>query len=280
MHDRMFPRWGMALFALLPLSEILYVRVGPQTMYAAALASLICALVCVCCVRLSRPFREIPFLRWVLAVFALWPLSRSVARMAVFLHRTVFTTRPLWSLVLLLTICALLTATSGLNRCAMWALPVAFVAGLVIVLSGVLTMGDIQPSYWQNPAPTLFTQMWSILDTLLPAGVTLAFSLPDSNLGGTASRGLAAGGALFALISLRGALLLGPHAASLFLYPNFSAAGLAAVGDFARHGEVFFAVPLILCEVGRAAALGSVLLAPFAQRAGKQVPDSGVGAKN
>ena len=79
---------------------------------------------------------------------------------------------------------------------------------------------------------------------------------------GAASRGLAAGGALFALISLRTVLLLGVHTAALLPYPGFSAAGLASIGDFARHGGVFFAVPLLLCELGRCAALACVLLLP------------------
>ena len=79
---------------------------------------------------------------------------------------------------------------------------------------------------------------------------------------------MAAGGAVFALISLRTALLLGVHTAALLPYPNFSAAGLAAIGDFARHGEVFFAVPLLLCEVGRCAALACVLLLPVTRTYG------------
>ena len=72
--------------------------------------------------------------------------------------------------------------------------------------------------------------------------------------------------ALLALLSLRTVLLLGPHTAALLPYPNFSAAGLAAIGDFARHGEVFFAVPLILCETGRCAALMSVILRVLPKR--------------
>ena len=41
MRERLFPRWGAALFALLPLSKLLYLPVEGQTMYAAALASLV-----------------------------------------------------------------------------------------------------------------------------------------------------------------------------------------------------------------------------------------------
>ena len=95
----------------------------------------------------------------------------------------------------------------------------------------------------------------------------LSLSLPES-LSGAAARGLSAGGALFALMSLRTVLLLGVHTAALLPYPNFSAAGLAAIGDFARHGEVFFAVPLLLCELGRCAALACVLLLPFSHSYG------------
>ncbi|MDO4271004.1 MAG: hypothetical protein Q4C72_08800 [Eubacteriales bacterium] len=261
MRERLFPRWGAALFALLPLSEILYLPVDGQTMYAAALACLICALLCAGGAKLAPLWRQYRVLRWALALFTLWPLTASLARMALFLRRTIFPARPLWSLVLLLTVCTLCIAIAGLNRCAMWALPVAWIAGSVVVLSGLLTMGGLHPAYWQPPAASLIEQTGRILNALLPAALALSVSLPD-NLAGAAARGLGAGGALTALISLRAALLLGSHTAGLLPYPNFSAAGLAAVGDFARHGEVFFAVPLLLCELGRAAVLACVLLLP------------------
>ena len=255
MRERLFPRWGAALFALLPLSEILYAPVTGQTLYAAALASLICALVCAGGARLAPCWQRSRLLQWLLALAALWPLTRSLARMGVFLRDTVFPARPLWSLILMLTICALLTATAGLNRCAMWALPVAWLAGVVVALSGVLTLTQLDLSYWQMPDASLPGQVWDILSDLLPASLVLSLSLPE-RLSGAASRGLAA------LISLRTALLLGVHTAALLPYPGFSAAGLASIGDFARHGEVFFAVPLLLCELGRCAALACVLLLP------------------
>lgn len=262
MHERLFPRWGAALFALLPLSEILYLPVDGQTMYAAALAGLLCALLCAAGARIAPTLRGYRVPGWILALFALWPLTRSLARMALFLQRTAFPSRPLWGLVLLLTVCSLLAASSGLNRCAMWALPVAWVAGGILLLSGILTLRDLQPTHWQPPGGTLAAQTRDILSTLLPAALTLSLALP-ARLSGAAARGLAVGSALLALISLRAVLLLGPHTAALLPYPNFSAAGLAAIGDFARHGEVFFAVPLLLCELGRTAALCCVLLLPM-----------------
>ena len=267
MRERLFPRWGAALFALLPLSEILYTSANGQTVYAAALASLICALLCAGGARLAPIWQRSRALQWLLALFSLWPLTSSLARMSIFLRGTVFSTRPLWSLILILTVCTLLAATAGLNRCAMWALPVAWLAGAVIVLSGVLTVSQLQPMHWSMPDATLPRETGRILLRLLPASLILSLSLPEP-LSSAAARGLSAGGALFALISLRTTLLLGVHTAALLPYPNFSAAGLAAIGDFARHGEVFFAVPLLLCELGRCAALACVLLLPFSHSYG------------
>lgn len=267
MRERLFPRWGAALFALLPLSEILYTPANGQTVYAAALASLICALLCAGGARLAPIWQRSRALQWLLALFSLWPLTSSLARMSIFLRSTVFSTRPLWSLILILTVCTLLAATAGLNRCAMWALPVAWLAGAVIVLSGVLTASQLQPMHWSMPDATLPRETGRILVRLLPASLILSLSLPEP-LSSAAARGLSAGGALFALISLRTTLLLGVHTAALLPYPNFSAAGLAAIGDFARHGEVFFAVPLLLCELGRCAALACVLLLPFSHSYG------------
>nr|WP_297275172.1 hypothetical protein [uncultured Agathobaculum sp.] len=267
MRERLFPRWGAALFALLPLSEILYTPANGQTVYAAALASLICALLCAGGARLAPIWQRSRALQWLLALFSLWPLTSSLARMSIFLRSTVFSTRPLWSLILILTVCTLLTATAGLNRCAMWALPVAWLAGAVIVLSGVLTVSQLQPMHWSMPDATLPRETGRILLRLLPASLILSLSLPEP-LSSAAARGLSAGGALFALISLRTTLLLGVHTAALLPYPNFSAAGLAAIGNFARHGEVFFAVPLLLCELGRCAALACVLLLPFSHSYG------------
>lgn len=267
MREHLFPRWGAALFALLPLSEILYAPATGQTVYAAALASLICALVCAGAARLAPVWQRVRALQWILAALALWPIAASLARMGLFLQSTVFPERPLWNLILLLTVCTLLVATTGLNRCAMWTLPVAWLAGAVVVISGVLTISQWEVAYWVQPDGSLLQETARILMRLLPAALVLALSLPEG-LSSAAARGLSAGGALFALLTLRTVLLLGAHTAALLPYPNFSAAGLAAVGDFARHGEVFFAVPLLLCELGRCAALACVLLLPVSRSYG------------
>ena len=65
MRERLFPRWGAALFALLPLSEILYAPATGQTVYAAALASLICALVCAGAARLAPVWQRVRALKWM-----------------------------------------------------------------------------------------------------------------------------------------------------------------------------------------------------------------------
>ena len=156
----------------------------------------------------------------------------------------------------------------GLNRCAMWALPIAWLAGTVLLLSGVLTFTQLTPASFSAPTAALLPQFRHILYSLLPASVVLAFSLPETRLSASVSRGLSAGGALLALLLLRTVLLLGANTAALLPYPAFTAAGLAAIGNFARHGEVFFAVPLLLCEVGRCAALVCALLYPFTRTCG------------
>ena len=266
MPDRLFPRWCGALFALLPLSEILYLPADAQSLYAAAAACAAAGLLAAGAARLSGAVAARPGVQLLLALAALFPLVCSLSRMSSFLRATVFTRVPLWVLCLALTLCALAHALSGLNVCAMWALPAVFLAGTVAVLSGVLTAGELRLSRLAAPTAALLPQFWSLLRLLLPGTLILALSLRDSSLAWAASRGLTAGGALLALLSLRTVLLLGPHTAALLPYPNFSAAGLAAIGDFARHGEVFFAVPLILCETGRCAALMSVILRVLPKR--------------
>lgn len=225
MPDRLFPRWCGALFALLPLSEILYLPADAQSLYAAAAACAAAGLLAAGAARLSSAVAARPGVQLLLALAALFPLVCSLSRMSSFLRATVFTRVPLWVLCLALR----------LSRLA-------------------------------APTAALLPQFWSLLRLLLPGTLILALSLRDSSLAGAASRGLTAGGALLALLSLRTVLLLGPHTAALLPYPNFSAAGLAAIGDFARHGEVFFAVPLILCETGRCAALMSVILRVLPKR--------------
>lgn len=266
MPDRLFPRWCGALFALLPLSEILYLPTDAQSLYAAAAACAASGLLAAGAARLSGAVAARPGVQLLLALAALFPLVCSLSRMNSFLRATVFTRVPLWVLCLALTLCALAHALSGLNVCAMWALPAVFLTGMVAVLSGLLTAGELRLSRLAAPTAALLPQFWSLLRLLLPGTLILALSLRDSSLAGAASRGLTAGGALLALLSLRTVLLLGTHTAALLPYPNFSAAGLAAIGDFARHGEVFFAVPLILCETGRCAALMSVILRVLPKR--------------
>ena len=148
------------------------------------------------------------------------------------------------------------------------ALPIAWLAGTVLLLSGVLTFTQLTPASFSAPTAALLPQFRHILYSLLPASVVLALSLPETRLSASVSRGLSAGGALLALLLLRTVLLLGANTAALLPYPAFTAAGLAAIGNFARHGEVFFAVPLLLREVGRCAALVCVLLYPFTRTCG------------
>lgn len=267
MREELFPRWGAALFALVPLSEILYSAVDTQTMYAAALACLICVPLGAAGAHFAPAVQRTRALQWLLAVCAVWPLVWSLARMTRFVWHTAFPKRPIWVVALLLTITALLLARVGQIRCAMWALPIWALSGIILIFSALLTLREVHISYLRAPTGELWTQTFTLLRSLLPAVLVLSLSLPKG-LSGACARGLSMGGAAFALISLRAFLLLGAHTAALLPFPNFSAAGLAALGDFARHGEVFFAVPLILCELGRVAVLACVVIAPVRRSLG------------
>ena len=139
MPDRLFPRWCGALFAFLPLSEILYLPTDAQSLYAAAAACAAAGLLAAGAARLSGAVAARPGVQLLLALAALFSLVCSLSRMSSFLRATVFTRVPLWVLCLALTLCALAHALSGLNVCAMWALPAVFLAGTVAVLSGLLT---------------------------------------------------------------------------------------------------------------------------------------------
>ena len=77
MPDRLFPRWCGALFALLPLSELLYLPADGQSVYAAALACAVCALCGTGAARLSGAVRRHALPQWSLAAAALFPLLYS-----------------------------------------------------------------------------------------------------------------------------------------------------------------------------------------------------------
>jgi|GEM_PF-5777227 len=89
MRERLFPRWCTALFALLPMSELLYLPADGQSVYAAALACTVCALAGIGAARLSDRIRHSAPAQWVLALTSLFPLLASIARMSIFLQKTV-----------------------------------------------------------------------------------------------------------------------------------------------------------------------------------------------
>ena len=175
MRERLFPRWCTALFALLPMSELLYLPADGQSVYAAALACTVCALVGIGAARLSDRVRHSAPAQWVLALISLFPLLASIARMSIFLQKTVFTGRSCGSTVVLLTVCILLTASMGLNRCAMWALPIAWLAGAVLLLSGVLTL-----THTLIPIRKLFRT-----DSSIAAAIPAYSVLPAAGIGRT-----------------------------------------------------------------------------------------------
>ena len=112
MREQLFPRWCTALFALLPMSELLYLPADDQSVYAAALACAVCALVSGGAAKLSGTVRHTPLVQGILAAAALFPLLSSIARMSIFLRETAFSSRSCGGSVLLLTVCTLLVAST------------------------------------------------------------------------------------------------------------------------------------------------------------------------
>ena len=188
--------------------------------------------------------------------------------MSIFLQKTVFTGRSCGSTIVLLTVCILLMASMG-------AQPLCHVgtAGCVACRYGTpaLRCADIHTAY----ACQLFRT-----DSGIAAAIPAYSVLPAAGIGrtGVFSSGDQAVRKRVARTQRRRCIARTPAAAHsaaawskhccLLPYPAFTAAGLAAIGNFARHGEVFFAAPLLLCEIGRCAALVCVLLYPFTRTCG------------
>ena len=252
MRERLFPRWCTALFALLPMSELLYLAADGQSVYAAALACTVCALAGIGAARLSDRVRHSAPAQWVLAGLAVSaacihrPHEHFPAEDRV--HRTLMRQHS----------CAAdsLHPAHGING----AQPLCHVgtADCVACRYGTpaLRCADIHTAY----ACQLFRT-----DSGIAAAIPAYSVLPAAGIGRT---GVFSAGDQAVRKLLRTVLLLGANTAALLPYPAFTAAGLAAIGNFARHGEVFFAVPLLLCEIGRCAALVCVLLYPFTRTCG------------
>ena len=141
--------------------------------------------------------------------------------------------------VVLLTVCILLMASMGLNRCNVGT------ADCVACRYGTpaLRCADIHTAY----ACQLFHRQRHLLPqfrltfcALLPASVVMAvFSAGDQavrkRVAWTQRRRCIA-----RTPAAAHSVAAWSYTAALLPYPGFTAAGLAAIGNFARHGEVFF----------------------------------------
>ena len=108
------------------MSEVALSPADGQSVYAAALACTVCALAGIGAARLSDRVRHSAPAQWVLALTSLFPLLASIARVSIFLQKTVFTGRSCGRARLLL-LTSLHPVIGGFNRGStavpVWALP-------------------------------------------------------------------------------------------------------------------------------------------------------------
>lgn len=261
MRDMLFPRWCAAVFTLVPLAEILHRGATGQTFYACVLATLLLAMLCAALTKIVPHLYRFQVYQWVLALCALYPLTRSASKFITFLWETAFPTRNAWVVVAFCVVSIFVLAQARFLRCAMWAYPIAICGIIMVVISLLLTIPQMMLSYMEAPTFAALGETGDFFFAMLPSAVVLTLAMPEP-MPASVARGLTVGGCLLAFCSLRTALIIGSHTASLLAYPNFSTAGLASFGGVGQHGEVFLAAFLGLCEIGKCVMLTCVVLHP------------------
>lgn len=239
MDKHIFSRWQVSLCALFVLADGLYLPLSGTGWLALLCAAAVSAALLFLLLRLPRTLLDA-----ACALLALLLTLRSVHRLFLFWQYE-GTGAALAVLLLLLT--AWLLSRRGADCLFMWSFPVLVTAAVLLLLSAAVTVPDWEFSYLEAPTPLPFLRETA---QLLPG--FLAVLLP-AHLAGSAkapAKGLLLGGALLALLSLRGLLLLGTAG---YAYPMYAAAGLAAVGDLLKRCEVVFAAVLVLCDCTRVA---------------------------
>lgn len=190
----------------------------------------------------------------ILAVLAL----HSAGQLAVFTHSTALSESPVWLLAALTMLSGWLLARHGPPALALWALPVAWGVGIVIVLSLALSL----PGWQLPPAPIL--TFWSAGDALRLLGGCFAQAAPlllvtgeDRALPQTRSAltGAACGTLVLSLTSLRAIAVLGSRCAALLPAPVYTAAGVSASGILVPRSEAILGAALALCLLARCALL-------------------------
>lgn len=166
---------------------------------------------------------------------------------ASFLSQTALKLWPIWLAALGLLIICWLIVRHGAPALFRWAIPTAWIVGLVAILSLALSLPD-----WKMPALSLVLSGSRLFKQILDgSSILLAFLLFtgfDPEL--PQKRPLLLSGAFAAVLSglivFRANAVLGTNCAGLLRYPAYAASGVFQVGALARS-EVIFGSILLLC---------------------------------
>lgn len=278
MRDTVFPRWQGAFLAIFLLADGLYVPASPAAVRTLALGGMLAAAVTfiwlkllaalgerdlesLCLHKFPRPLTRIGFL--LVGIACLCGVLRTLVRLSAFWQETAFSGIPRVLTAAVVLFVGWRAGRRGRTAVAMWAYPMLFLTGAVVLLSLAVTLPDCDPAHFAGFAekftlsmPLLGGFVWFLLPLMLCAQ---GKNLPAAR---ACTVGALAGGAGLALISLRAWMVLGAGAARL-AYPAFAAAGVFSVGDFLQRGEVVFGCALALCEVVRVALLVTLAYTVF-----------------
>ncbi len=274
MRDTIFPRWQGAFLAIFLLADGLYLPAAPQAVHNLLLGGLLALLVSMLWLKIlsnaqQRDFESLcqnHLFAWacrllfaLVAAACIAGIWYSLERLSAFWKQTAFMGFPRWFGALILLFLGWRAGRRGRTAVSMWAYPMLFFTGAVILLSLLVTVPDCAPEH----LPALFegfTIMPSLLCRYLWLLLPLILCTQDKETPNLRaySIGVLSGSLGLVLIALRAWLVLGAGASQL-PYPAFSAAGVFSVGDFLQRGEVIFGCALALCEAVRVALLITLL---------------------
>lgn len=194
----------------------------------------------------------------LIALLAAVIALRTAGQLAAFLQSFALPGLPVWLAGVVILCAAWLLARNGPPALFLWALPIAWTAGAVIILSIALSLPD-----WTLPHTPLlkffaFSDIFKMLGTVFAHALFLLLftgyneELPEAP---GVLTGIACSSAALGLTGLRAIAVLGMRCAAALPCPAYSAAGVFAIGDFLQRSESIFGAALSLCFLARAALL-------------------------
>lgn len=265
MPDKIFPRGRGALFFLVLLAHVLFVpAISWPSVLLAGLISLGLSMLWLAAAKRWQfqdfwtLLRRVP--NWAkkaigvgLILFAAWVAVRTAWDSARFLYDTALPEWSPWAGMIVLVVLCWLIASRGAPALCLWAVPMAWLAGGIIVLSLVLSLPD-----WQfDPSLGVFSLggLLRPLRMILPVTVlALLFTgygeqLPQS---GSVLVGTGCAAVLAGLTVLRAGAVLGAAGARTISYAVYEAAGVFETGILQRS-EVIFGAAFAICMLARIA---------------------------